>query len=109
MKAGIGQALRRKEDLRLVTGKGSYSDDVHMAGQAYAWMVRSVHAHACIRAIATDAARALPGVIAVFTGKDAAGLNPIPHRPTPGSPPRSEEHTSELQSLRHLVCRLLLE
>jgi len=87
MKAGIGQALRRKEDLRLVTGKGRYSDDVHMAGQAYAWMVRSVHAHACIRAIATDAARALPGVIAVFTGKDAAGLNPIPHRPTPGSPP----------------------
>src|SRR5215468_8470292 len=72
MKAGIGQALRRKEDLRLVRGKGRYSDDVHMAGQAYAWMVRSVHAHACIRAIATDAARALPGVVAVFTAKEAA-------------------------------------
>jgi carbon-monoxide dehydrogenase large subunit len=89
MKAGIGQALRRKEDLRLLTGQGRYSDDVHMPGQAYAAIVRSPHAHAHIRAIDTAAARAMPGVIAVLTGADARadGLRPIPHRPTPGSPP----------------------
>ncbi len=88
-RAGIGQALPRKEDMRLLTGKGRYSDDVDMPGQAYASMVRSVHAHAVIRAIETARARALPGVIAILTGKDAAadGLQPIPHRPTPGSPP----------------------
>src|SRR5215813_13391499 len=89
MNAGIGQALRRKEDLRLLTGQGRYSDDVAMPGQAYAAMVRSPHAHARIRAIDTAQARAVPGVIAVLTGHDALadGLQPIPHRPTPGSPP----------------------
>jgi carbon-monoxide dehydrogenase large subunit len=89
MNEGIGQALRRKEDLRLVTGAGRFSDDLDMPGQVYAHMVRSPHAHARIRAIETTRALALPGVIAVLTGKDAAadGLMPIPHHPTPGSPP----------------------
>ena len=59
MNSGIGQALPRKEDHRLLTGKGRYSDDVDMPGQAYAHMVRSVHAHAVIRAIETAPARAL--------------------------------------------------
>src|SRR6266498_3621392 len=49
---GIGQPVRRREDLRLLTGKGRYSDDVNLPGQAYAAMVRSPHAHALIRAIA---------------------------------------------------------
>jgi carbon-monoxide dehydrogenase large subunit len=89
MSEGIGQALRRKEDRRLVTGAGRFSDDVNMPGQVYAHMVRSPHAHARIRAIEATRALALPGVIAVLTGKDAAadGLMPIPHHPTPGSPP----------------------
>src|SRR5215510_8573247 len=89
MNAGIGQALRRKEDPRLLTGKGRYSDDVCMPGEAYACMVRSVHAHARIRAIDTTRAQTLPGLLAVLTGADALadGLRPIPHRPTPGSPP----------------------
>src|SRR5262245_1020409 len=89
MNGGIGKAVPRKEDLRLLTGRGRYSDDVAMPGQAYASMVRSPHAHARIRAIDTAQARALPGVIAVLTGQDALadGLRPIPHRPTPGSPP----------------------
>jgi aerobic carbon-monoxide dehydrogenase large subunit len=89
MHAGIGQALHRKEDFRLLTGNGRYSDDVAMPGQAHAYMVRSVHAHAAIRGIETAAAQAMPGVIAVLTGKEALadGLQPIPHRPTPGSPP----------------------
>ena len=54
----IGQPLRRKEDLRLLTGSGRYSDDVSLPGQAYAFVLRSPHAHARIRSIDTTAARA---------------------------------------------------
>src|SRR5215469_4172971 len=79
---GIGQPVRRKEDLRLVTGKGCYTDDVSLPGQAYAVMVRSPHAHARLRAIDIAAATATPGVLAVLTGRDllADGLRPIPHK-----------------------------
>jgi carbon-monoxide dehydrogenase large subunit len=85
----IGKPLRRKEDLRLLTGQGRYSDDVSLPGQAYAAFARSPHAHARIRAIDTAAARAMPGVLAVLTGADAAadGLKPIPHTPIPMKPP----------------------
>jgi carbon-monoxide dehydrogenase large subunit len=78
----IGQPVRRREDMRLVTGNGSYADDVNLPGQAYAAMVRSPHAHARIRAIDTTAAMAAPGVLAVLTGRDliADGLKPIPHK-----------------------------
>jgi aerobic carbon-monoxide dehydrogenase large subunit len=86
--AAIGQALRRKEDARLVTGHGRFSDDVNLDGQAYAVMVRSPHAHARIRSIDIAGAMALPGVIAVLIGTDAMkdGLKPIPHRPVIGAP-----------------------
>jgi aerobic carbon-monoxide dehydrogenase large subunit len=89
MNAGIGQAVRRKEDLRLLTGAGRYSDDVNMPGQVFAYMVRSPHAHARICAVETTRALALPGVIAVLTGKDVAadGLLPIPHSTPLASPP----------------------
>src|SRR5215471_15271486 len=69
---GFGQPVRRKEDARLLVGRGCYSDDVNLPGQAYACFVRSPHAHARIGLIDTAAARATPGVIAVFTGADAA-------------------------------------
>ena len=89
MTVSIGKALPRKEDLRLLTGGGSYSDDVHLPGLAYAIVVRSPHAHARIGAIETQAALAMPGVLAVLTGADvvADGLKPIPHNPTPTGPP----------------------
>jgi aerobic carbon-monoxide dehydrogenase large subunit len=85
----IGQPIRRKEDLRLVTGRGRYSDDLSLPGQAYAVFVRSPHAHARIGRIDTAAARAMPGVLAVLTGADvvADGLKPIPHTPIPMKPP----------------------
>jgi carbon-monoxide dehydrogenase large subunit len=85
---GIGQPVRRKEDLRLLTGRGRYSDDINVTGQAYAVMLRSVHAHARIRAIDVEAARAAPGVLAVLTGWDmlADGLKPIPHAVRTGHP-----------------------
>jgi aerobic carbon-monoxide dehydrogenase large subunit len=80
--ARIGQPVRRKEDLRLVAGKGCYTDDINLPGQAYAVMVRSPHAHARIGAIDIAPAMAVAGVLAVLTGRDllADGLRPIPHK-----------------------------
>ena len=71
-KNAIGQPVRRKEDDTLVRGKGRYTDDVSLPGQAYAWMVRSQHAHGIIRGIDVDAAKAMPGVLGIWTGKDLA-------------------------------------
>ena len=89
MSAMIGQSPLRKEDLRLLTGRGQYADDTNVGGQAYAFMVASVHAHADIRGIDVSAARAAPGVIDVLTGADwlADGLGPIPHNLGFSSPP----------------------
>jgi carbon-monoxide dehydrogenase large subunit len=77
----IGQPVRRREDLRLVTGRGRYSDDVNLPGQAYAAFVRSPHAHALIDKLDTAAARMAPGVLAVLTSDEMRqdGLNPLPH------------------------------
>src|SRR5829696_5937994 len=81
----IGRPLRRKEDLRLLTGKGRFTDDFSLEGQAYAVMVRSQHPHARILATHVEEAEALPGVLCVLTGQDciADGLKPIPHEPVP--------------------------
>src|ERR1700691_502936 len=89
MNAGIGQTVRRKEDARLVTGRGCYSDDFNFPNQAYGAVVRSPHAHALIRSIDATAARAMPGVLAVLTGADAQadGLTRIPHLAAPGNAP----------------------
>ena len=86
---GIGQPLPRKEDLRLVTGKGHYAADHQLPNMAYAAMLRTPHAHALIRSIDTRAAKQAPGVIAVFTGADfvADGRKPIPHAPSWIGPP----------------------
>jgi aerobic carbon-monoxide dehydrogenase large subunit len=80
---GIGAPVRRKEDERLLTGNGCYSDDVNAPGQAYAAFVRSPHAHARIVAVDARAAMALRGALAVLTGADVVvdKLNSIPHRP----------------------------
>ncbi|HXW48382.1 MAG TPA: xanthine dehydrogenase family protein molybdopterin-binding subunit, partial [Xanthobacteraceae bacterium] len=81
----IGKPLPRKEDERLVTGKGRFTDDFNLDGQAYAVMVRSPHPHARILTIDATAAKKMPGVVGVFTGTDCAadGLAPIPHDPVP--------------------------
>jgi aerobic carbon-monoxide dehydrogenase large subunit len=86
---GIGAPVLRKEDARLLTGRGSFSDDLDLPGQAYAVMVRSPHAHARIAAIDASEALAAPGVLSVLTGADYLrdGLKPIPHRPFSASPP----------------------
>jgi carbon-monoxide dehydrogenase large subunit len=85
---GIGKVIRRREDPRLVSGAGCYTDDVNLPGQAYASMVRSPYAHARILRIDAAPALATPGVLAVLTGTDlvADGLNAISHRPVPTNP-----------------------
>ncbi|MGE0063770.1 MAG: xanthine dehydrogenase family protein molybdopterin-binding subunit [Xanthobacteraceae bacterium] len=69
-KFGVGQSVPRKEDPTLVSGQGRYTDDVNLPGQAYAAIVRSRDAHGVIRSIDTQAARAMPGVLAVYTAGD---------------------------------------
>lgn len=91
-KFAVGQPVRRKEDDTLVRGKGTYTDDINLPRQAYAWIVRSSHAHGVLRGIDTDAARNAPGVLGVWTGADltAAGYNPfsasVPLKNRDGSP-----------------------
>ena len=77
---GIGQPVRRVEDRRFITGRGNYLDDISRPRQAHAFMLRSPHAHARIRAVDTTAAASAPGVLAVYTGEDLArdGLGTIP-------------------------------
>ena len=97
-KYGVGQPVRRKEDDTLVRGKGKYTDDFTLPGQAYCFMVRSSHAHGILRGIDTAAAKAMPGVLGVWTGKDleAAGYNPF----TCGLPLKSRDGSPLLQTNR---------
>ena len=77
---GIGASVLRREDKRLLTGAGQYTDDIAVAGQTYAVFVRSTHAHADITALDIQSALAIPGVLGVFTGHDLqqSGVTPIP-------------------------------
>jgi carbon-monoxide dehydrogenase large subunit len=68
----IGARIERKEDYRFLTGAGQYTDDVTLPDQAYAAFVRSPHAHATIRKISIEKAKAAPGVVGVYTGADLA-------------------------------------
>jgi carbon-monoxide dehydrogenase large subunit len=81
----VGQPIPRFEDLRFITGRGRYTDDIAVAGAAHAAFVRSDQAHAIIEAIDVAAAAVAPGVIAVLTGADylADGHAPIRHNPIP--------------------------
>ncbi len=82
-RAGVGEAPKRVEDERFLTGAGVYVDDMVLDGMAHAVVLRSPHAHARILNIGTEGARAAPGVLAVLTGSDqaGAGIRPIaPYR-----------------------------
>src|SRR5215831_20019794 len=69
---GIGARVKRKEDQRFLTGTGRYVDDLPLARATYAYFLRSPHAHAKIKNIDTSKAASMPGVVAIFTGKDTA-------------------------------------
>ena len=81
---GIGSPVLRKEDLRLVVGKGQYGSDQLPERVAHAAFLRSPHAHARLVKLDASTARSAPGVIAVLTGADllADGIKPIPHNPS---------------------------
>ena len=97
-KYGVGQPVRRKEDDRLVRGKGKYTDDFSLPNQAYAWMVRSSHAHGVVKRIETSGARAMPGVLGVWTGADLASANYNPF--ICGLPLKSRDGSPLLQTNR---------
>jgi carbon-monoxide dehydrogenase large subunit len=95
LRFGVGQPVPRAEDPILLSGRGAYTDDMSLPGQVWCVMVRSPYAHGVIRRIDTDAARAMPGVLGVWTGADlvAAGYGPMrcamPLKNRDGSPLRS--------------------
>ena len=89
---GIGQPVRRSEDPKLVRGEGCYADDFNRPRQAYAVIVRSREAHGVIRAISTDAAKTMPGVLGVYAAADLSAYGPLkcnmPLKSRDGSPIR---------------------
>ena len=105
VKFGVGQPMRRVEDERLITGKGRYTDDISLDGQAHAYMVRSPHANARIVSIDAGDAREAPGVLAVFTGEDAKreGLGIV------ASPAadmlKNSDGSSIFKTTRHLIAQ----
>ncbi len=76
----VGQGVSRFEDPRLIQGGGRYTDDIKLPGMAYGVVLRSQHAHAKINSIDTDAARKMPGVLAVLTSADVkkSGYGDLP-------------------------------
>ncbi len=90
MKFGVGQSVPRAEDPALLRGEGLYTADVNYAGQLHLAMVRSTHAHGVITAIDASHARAMPGVVAVYTGADMAAYHPqtskVPLKNADGTP-----------------------
>ncbi len=105
---GSGQAVRRLEDDALLQGQGRFTDDLGAPGDGWLVFVRSPHAHAALRSVDAEAARALPGVRAVITGADlvAAGMPPLPT----GAPFRRADvsacATPPRRALAHEVVRL---
>ncbi len=75
---GIGASLKRREDVRFLTGKGRYTDDINRPGQAYAYFLRSDVAHGRITRLDTAKAAAMPGVLRVFTGDDFKDAGSLP-------------------------------
>ena len=74
----VGKRIKRREDPRLITGTATYVDDIQMPGMHHACIVRSPHGAARIKSIEIKPARELPGVVAVFTGRDTEGVGPVP-------------------------------
>ncbi len=104
----IGKSIERVEDIRFLTGRGNYVDDMAMPNAAHAVFVRSMHAHADIRKLSTEAAAAMPGVLAVLTGEDwqadGGGTAPVMWHVPNGDLPQNEAPRPILTSgrVRHV-------
>ena len=75
---GIGASIKRREDVRFLTGDGNYTDDINVAGQAYVYFLRSSVAHGKINGVDTSAASGMPGVLKIFTGADFTEVGGMP-------------------------------
>jgi aerobic carbon-monoxide dehydrogenase large subunit len=114
-KTGIGAGVVRREDERFITGRGRFTDDLTLPGMVWASVVRSPHAHARIRSIDIEAARAAPGVLAVLTGADAIKeqLGTLPCHAFPPLPPGSplfhpKHNVLATDKVRHVGDRVVL-
>ncbi|MCL4187466.1 MAG: xanthine dehydrogenase family protein molybdopterin-binding subunit [Rhodobacteraceae bacterium] len=76
--SGIGASIKRREDVRFLTGRGRYTDDINLRGQAHVAFLRSNVAHGRLRGVDTAAAAAMPGVVRIFTGEDFAAVGGLP-------------------------------
>ena len=103
IKYGASQPIRRVEDTRLLRGDGRYTDDITPEGALYGVVLRSPHAAARIVSVDAEAARALPGVVAVYTGADleADGIGPIPC----AVPLSNRDGTDRQDTPRHALAR----
>jgi len=101
-KFAVGQPVPRTEDPVLVQGKGHYTDDLNLPGQAYAVMVRSPYGHGVLRGVNTAAAREMPGVLAVYTAAElaAGGIGPLHARQVMNN----RDGTPMLQPVRHVLA-----
>ncbi|MCE2917014.1 MAG: molybdopterin-dependent oxidoreductase, partial [Rubrivivax sp.] len=93
----IGQSVVRREDARFLTGRGNYTDDIVLPGQTYGVFVRSPHAHATIKSLSTAAAKAAPGVVAVYDGEPFKAVGGLPcgwqiNNAADGSPMKEPKH-----------------
>ena len=111
LRFGSGAAVRRVEDPALVRGAGRFTDDVSLPGQTWLAFVRSDRAHARIAAVNADEARALPGVLALWTGADlvAAGVKPIAFPPSFKRPDGQPASAPPRRPLAHEVVRFVGE
>ena len=75
---GIGASVTRREDVRFLTGKGRYVDDINRPGQAYVHFLRSDVAHGVLKRVGTETAAGMPGVIRIFTGEDFKDIGGVP-------------------------------
>ncbi|HEV2653255.1 MAG TPA: xanthine dehydrogenase family protein molybdopterin-binding subunit [Rhizomicrobium sp.] len=102
MKFGVGQSVKRTEDIRFITGQGQYTDDLRFDNETYACFLRSPHGHAKINAIDITAAKAAPGVVDVLTYADvkAAGAKPMPCM----APVKNRDGTLTRQSAKPILA-----
>jgi len=75
---GIGASVKRREDVRFLSGKGRYTDDINVPGQAYCYILRSSVAHGKINSVNTTAAAGMPGVVSILTGADFVEVGGLP-------------------------------
>jgi carbon-monoxide dehydrogenase large subunit len=105
-----GTPIKRREDPRLITGHGTFIDDIKLPAMLYMAYVRSTHAHARIRRIDTTAARAMPGVVAVITADEAKEtIPPFPPNPGPPQPPRFLLAREKVRTVGEAVAVVLAE